>query len=332
MVVKIYISGISGNKEVKKRQQRVMMIMDSKNIKYDIIDITEPGREADKDFMQNNSTSNGGTVSDPNPRSPLPPQIFNDKEYCGDYDQFDLANEVDTLEVFLKVELPPEEPPAAEEKVVNGDAQKTENGDSKASKENSQERDTKSAEKEGTPAPKEGSQEKETPPPKDGTPSKEGTPAPKSKEGTPAPKSKEGTPAPKSKEGTPAPKSKEGTPAPKSKEGTPAPKSKEGTPAPKSKEGTPAPKSKEGTPAADAPREASQERQSVEKEAPVEETKVSDVESAVKSAKSSKESTPQRENGSVGSREQSQDKDEAVVKKTNPSEALIESEQAAAAE
>lgn len=59
------------------------MILDSKNIKYDIIDITEPGREADKEFMQNNSKSNGATVSDPNPRSPLPPQLFNDEEYCG---------------------------------------------------------------------------------------------------------------------------------------------------------------------------------------------------------------------------------------------------------
>lgn len=69
--------------QVKKRQQRVLMILDSKNIKYDVIDITEPGKEADKDFMQNNSKSNGGTVSDPNPRSPLPPQLFNDEEYCG---------------------------------------------------------------------------------------------------------------------------------------------------------------------------------------------------------------------------------------------------------
>lgn len=59
------------------------MILDSKNIKYEIIDITEPGRESDKDFMQNNSKSNGATVSDPNPRSPLPPQVFNDDEYCG---------------------------------------------------------------------------------------------------------------------------------------------------------------------------------------------------------------------------------------------------------
>lgn len=68
---------------MKKRQQRVLMILDSKHVKYDVIDITEPGREADKDFMQNNAKSNGGTVSDPNPRSPLPPQVFNDEEYCG---------------------------------------------------------------------------------------------------------------------------------------------------------------------------------------------------------------------------------------------------------
>lgn len=34
-----------------------------------------------------------------------------------DYDQFDLANEVDTLEQFLKVEVPPEDPPQEENKV-----------------------------------------------------------------------------------------------------------------------------------------------------------------------------------------------------------------------
>ncbi|XP_072940756.1 uncharacterized protein Sh3beta [Epargyreus clarus] len=146
MVVKVYISGISGNKEVKKRQQRVLMILDSKNIKYDVIDITEPGRESDKDFMQNNAKSNGGTVSDPNPRSPLPPQVFNDEEYCGDYDQFDLANEVDTLEQFLKVEVPPEQ--SVEENALNGEIA------NKQSKENSQEKESTEvpAEKEKSPA------------------------------------------------------------------------------------------------------------------------------------------------------------------------------------
>jgi len=103
MVVKVYISGISGNKEVKKRQQRVLMILDSRNVKYEVIDIAEPGNEEKKDFMQNNSTSSGATISDPTPRHPLPPQIFNDDVYCGDYDQFDMSNEVDEMEKFLKL-------------------------------------------------------------------------------------------------------------------------------------------------------------------------------------------------------------------------------------
>ncbi|KAJ8939013.1 hypothetical protein NQ314_011266 [Rhamnusium bicolor] len=104
MVIKVYISGISGNKEVKKRQQRVLLILDSKNVKYEVIDIAEPGAEEAKDFMQNKCTSLGGTISDPNPRHPLPPQIFNDDIYCGDYDLFDMANEIDEMEKFLKIE------------------------------------------------------------------------------------------------------------------------------------------------------------------------------------------------------------------------------------
>uniref|UniRef100_A0A4Y0BHL1 SH3 domain-binding glutamic acid-rich-like protein n=1 Tax=Anopheles funestus TaxID=62324 RepID=A0A4Y0BHL1_ANOFN len=110
MVIKVYISGMSGNKEVKKRQQRVTMIMESKHIEYTVIDITEPGQEAEKDFMQTNAQHKGCTISDPNPRHALPPQLFNDTEYCGDYDDFDMANEVDNLEVFLKLAAPAPEP------------------------------------------------------------------------------------------------------------------------------------------------------------------------------------------------------------------------------
>lgn len=35
------------------------MILDSKNIKYDIVDISEPGKEEEKDYMQTHSTSKG---------------------------------------------------------------------------------------------------------------------------------------------------------------------------------------------------------------------------------------------------------------------------------
>uniref|UniRef100_A0A182WJF7 SH3 domain-binding glutamic acid-rich-like protein n=1 Tax=Anopheles minimus TaxID=112268 RepID=A0A182WJF7_9DIPT len=100
----------AGYVEVKKRQQRVTMIMESKHIEYTVIDITEPGQEAEKDFMQTNAQHKGCTISDPNPRHALPPQLFNDTEYCGDYDDFDMANEVDNLEVFLKLAAPAPEP------------------------------------------------------------------------------------------------------------------------------------------------------------------------------------------------------------------------------
>ncbi|CAH1644171.1 unnamed protein product [Spodoptera littoralis] len=287
MVVKVYISGISGNKEVKKRQQRVLMILDSKNIKYDVIDITEPGKESDKEFMQNNSKSNGGTVSDPNPRSPLPPQIFNDEEYCGDYDQFDLANEVDTLEQFLKMEAPPEEPPQVEneqEKAVNGDVE----AESKESEESTEGKvdavDTT-----------ETAEEEEKSPEKEGSPTKE-----------------------------PSPTREEGEAA--SKEGSPDKEEDEGA---------------QGDSKEKSPEKETERQKSVEKEStPEAKAQSPEKETVVEAKEASKENSPAKDevNGTASSREQSEEKDtteqtETVeAKKDNPSEALIQSEQIAAAE
>jgi hypothetical protein len=53
------------------------MILESKGVVCDIVDITEPGRETEKEFMQKNSK-----VRDDS-RYPLPPQVFNDEDYCG---------------------------------------------------------------------------------------------------------------------------------------------------------------------------------------------------------------------------------------------------------
>lgn len=52
------------------------MILDSKNVEYETIDITEPGKELDKEFMQTNGIARES-------KYPLPPQIFNEEEYCG---------------------------------------------------------------------------------------------------------------------------------------------------------------------------------------------------------------------------------------------------------
>merc|ERR1712189_133387 len=59
-------------------------------------------------------------------RHPLPPQLFNGEKYCGDYDDFDVANEDDELE-FLGI---PRKTPKAvpgkpdEKKKEEGDAEK----------------------------------------------------------------------------------------------------------------------------------------------------------------------------------------------------------------
>lgn len=97
MVVKVYISGISGNHEIRKQQQRVLFILSSLKIEYEVIDITELGKEDERNFMRTQCKLHDR----PNA---LPPQIFCDGEYCGDYDDFEAATEDDRLMCFLKLE------------------------------------------------------------------------------------------------------------------------------------------------------------------------------------------------------------------------------------
>lgn len=102
------------------------MILESKQIEHVLIDIAEPGKEPEKEFMQKNSTSSGATSSDANPRNPLPPQFFNDEAYCGDYEGFDLANEIDEIEVFLKLQAPAPPAPVVPEVAAAGDGAEAE--------------------------------------------------------------------------------------------------------------------------------------------------------------------------------------------------------------
>lgn len=53
------------------------MILDSLEIDYEVIDVTEPSHEKEKDQMQAVCTKrNSQTIA-------LPPQFFNDDTYCG---------------------------------------------------------------------------------------------------------------------------------------------------------------------------------------------------------------------------------------------------------
>lgn len=98
MVVKLYISQISASKEIKKRQQRAQMIMDSLEIPYEIVDVTEPGHEKERDHLQSVCKKRDSQTN------ALPPQFFNDDTYCGDYEDFDTANDDDKVKVLLKLE------------------------------------------------------------------------------------------------------------------------------------------------------------------------------------------------------------------------------------
>ena len=60
-----------------------------------VVDISTPGMEQHRDFMRKKGKKKEGQ------RNVLPPQVFNEDDYRGDYDDFDTANEDDLLEEFL---------------------------------------------------------------------------------------------------------------------------------------------------------------------------------------------------------------------------------------
>lgn len=98
MVVRVYISQISASNETKKRQQRAQMILDSLEIDYELVDVTEPGHEKEREHLSSVCKKHDSqTVA-------LPPQFFNNDDYCGDYEDFDAANDEDKVKVLLKLE------------------------------------------------------------------------------------------------------------------------------------------------------------------------------------------------------------------------------------
>lgn len=86
-----FYASVTSNLETKKQQQRIEMILDSKKIPYNKVDITQD--PAEKDRMRRIAG---------NERA-LPPQFANGETYCGDYEGFDYSVEMEQLEQFLKL-------------------------------------------------------------------------------------------------------------------------------------------------------------------------------------------------------------------------------------
>lgn len=56
---------------------KAQLIMESKGVHFEAIDISDPGRAAERRFMQANAKAIN------NSRYPIPVQFFNEDEYCG---------------------------------------------------------------------------------------------------------------------------------------------------------------------------------------------------------------------------------------------------------
>ena len=76
-VSKFFFSFFKQNKKVKKHQIRAQFLLDSYKIKYELIDISDPLMEKQKEIMLQMAKRRNESTP------PQPPQFFNEDQYCG---------------------------------------------------------------------------------------------------------------------------------------------------------------------------------------------------------------------------------------------------------
>ncbi|XP_072178891.1 SH3 domain-binding glutamic acid-rich-like protein 3 [Diadema setosum] len=91
--IKVYISSVSSNMEIKKQQQTIFLRLSGKKIAYEEIDVTQDGN------LQKMREKMGEGHE-----KALAPQIFNGDTYLGNYEAFDIAVEEETMNDFLKLQ------------------------------------------------------------------------------------------------------------------------------------------------------------------------------------------------------------------------------------
>lgn len=73
------------------------MILDGMSIPFDVVDITKPGNEEQRQFMKEHAVK--GDSKEP----PLPPQFFYNEEYLGNFVDFEEAVEDDRIAEFFRL-------------------------------------------------------------------------------------------------------------------------------------------------------------------------------------------------------------------------------------
>ncbi|XP_034404728.1 SH3 domain-binding glutamic acid-rich protein isoform X8 [Cyclopterus lumpus] len=101
MVIKVFLASSSGSTAIKKKQQDVVGFLEALKVDYTQLDIA--CNEENRMWMRQNVPEE----KKPANGIPLPPQIFNEEGYCGDYETFFDAKEDNMVYVFLGLPPPP---------------------------------------------------------------------------------------------------------------------------------------------------------------------------------------------------------------------------------
>ncbi|KAL3861210.1 hypothetical protein ACJMK2_007261 [Sinanodonta woodiana] len=92
MTIKLYMTSITTSREIFNRQTRIKQVLDAKGIEYEEIDLS-------KDQDKRNEMREKAGIPDL-----LPPALFNENIYCGDFETFEDAVEDGTLKKYLGLE------------------------------------------------------------------------------------------------------------------------------------------------------------------------------------------------------------------------------------
>uniref|UniRef100_A0A8C9N6Z6 SH3 domain binding glutamate rich protein n=1 Tax=Serinus canaria TaxID=9135 RepID=A0A8C9N6Z6_SERCA len=87
--------------QIKKKQQEVVGFLEAHKIDFQQMDIA--GDEDNRKWMRENVPGE----KKPQNGIPLPPQIFNEERYCGDFESFFSAKEENIIYSFLGLAPPP---------------------------------------------------------------------------------------------------------------------------------------------------------------------------------------------------------------------------------
>jgi len=111
MVLKLYVSRTSGNVVIKVQQEHIKRVFDCKKIPYEEVDVADPCKVKDKEFMQSTvrqrvTSTSTSPSSEGHVITVLPPQLFDGNNYKGDYEGFFEAVETESMYRYLGLEVP----------------------------------------------------------------------------------------------------------------------------------------------------------------------------------------------------------------------------------